>query len=191
MNISQLALAMRVSANTVGKWIAAGMPVLEAGKNGQEYRLRLSDCYAWKAYGDATRAAEKAAGDRAAQQMQLAFANITPRGRAHRFTPAEQKQILLAAREWMEVSRLRGELVDFGEVVELLEAVLGEIRSALDALPDKIARELGLEGAATERVVRQCDGILERAVGELEKYIAENTIDAEAVEASGQVAMAL
>ncbi|MBL3611465.1 hypothetical protein JMM60_22460, partial [Rhodovulum sulfidophilum] len=37
MNRAQIARALDVSDNTISKWIAQGMPVLEEGGNGREY----------------------------------------------------------------------------------------------------------------------------------------------------------
>ncbi|MBK5924772.1 hypothetical protein CCR90_13540 [Rhodovulum sulfidophilum] len=76
MNRAQIARALDVSDNTISKWIAQGMPVLEEGGNGREYAFSPADCYAWRRHRDAEARAAKAAADRSASQLAMAFRNL-------------------------------------------------------------------------------------------------------------------
>ncbi|MCE8421237.1 terminase small subunit, partial [Rhodovulum sulfidophilum] len=72
MNRAQIARALDVSDNTISKWIAQGMPVLEEGGNGREYAFSPADCYAWRRHRDAETRAAKAAADRPASRLKRA-----------------------------------------------------------------------------------------------------------------------
>jgi hypothetical protein len=54
-------------------------------------------------------------------------------------------------------------LIAAADVAEALQAIFAEIRDGLDAAPDRLGRELGLDGAAVEAAQRICDDILDAA----------------------------
>ena len=164
MNRAELAEAMAVSVNTVDNWVRAGMPFLEKGANGRSYRFQLSDCYAWRKTRDGEEEARKQSAAESAAQLRLAFVNADPeRARRARLTPKEQREIALAQITYMQAARQRRELVPVDEVQEVLETVFSSLRDALDALPDRLAREVGLTADQTERAVTACDDALRDA----------------------------
>lgn len=171
VNKAQLAQAMSVSENTVSAWLRAGLPYVEAGTNGRSYQFRLAVAYAWVTRRRAEEEASRAAGDRAAAQLQLALlGGEAAAGSAEGLSVADQRKLLELELVRSQAARARGELIARADVVEGLEAVFAALRDALDALPDRLGRELGVSGRDMERIEAACDDALEgarRAVGRL------------------------
>jgi phage terminase Nu1 subunit (DNA packaging protein) len=148
------------------------MPAEREGQSGQPYAFRLSVAYAWVQHMRAGEADARAAGDEAAAQMSLALLGqdaLDPD--AARLTAGEQKRLLEVELERIRLAREKGELIRRDDVVATFEDVFGALRDALDALPDRLARELGLDvGRDLERIEAACDDVLagaERRVREL------------------------
>lgn len=162
VNRAQLAVAFRVSENTVTKWIGQGLPALTAGANGVSYEFQLSHCFAWRAAKDDALRAGKLRGDQLAAQAALAFRNLDE-------DQAEDEGQLTAKdmREWSEaeyhrnrVAEQRGELVRAGRMSELLEDLLGVVRTSINTMPDYMEREFGLSATHVDKVQTRCDQIL-------------------------------
>lgn len=162
LNKHQLADAFGVSANTIDQWRRAGMPVVSEGTNGRAYAFDPAACRAWREERERRRAADQEAAEEMVAQMRLELDPVAS-ARRETLSPAEQREVYEAAARFMAVARQRRELVEADQVVAMLEGALAAIRDAVDALPDHLARELGLDGAQTETVVRYCDDALSSA----------------------------
>lgn len=169
LNKTELAGALSVSTNTVDRWVQQGCPVEEGGANGKAYVFRLSEVWAW--YQSSKRAAEerRQAASRAVEQMRLHFLRLGDDQGAAELSLKDRRELAQAELVWMQAAARRRELVPVEEMVDLLERVLGELRDALSALPDRLARELGLDRAQVERAVELCDQALEEARTRIER----------------------
>lgn len=173
VNKVQLAQAMSVSDTTVSAWLRAGLPYVEAGTNGRSYQFRLAVAYAWVMRRRAEEEASRSAGDRAAAQLQLALLGgeaAQGAGTGEGLSVSDQRKLLELELVRTQAARARGELIARADVVEGFEAVFAALRDALDALPDRLGRELGVSGREMERIEAACDDALEgarRAVGRL------------------------
>jgi len=164
VNQYQLADALNVSQTTLANWRRAGLPIEVEGKNGRSYEFRLSICFAWMKRRDAADFAAKHAAEDAAQQLRLALiGGEGAPGERKALSPREQKETLELEVVWMQAARRRGELMDAAEVAQALQTVFADFRDGLDALPDRLGRDLGLDGAAIEAAQLVCDDILEGA----------------------------
>lgn len=162
LNKHQLADALSVSPNTIDQWRKAGMPVVSEGTNGRAYAFDPQACLAWREDREQRRQREQAAAEETVAQLRLALDPVAE-ARRETLSPAEQREVYDAAARYMAVARQRRELVEADAVVAMLEATLAGLRDAVDALPDQIARDLGLTGEQTERVVAYCDAALSAA----------------------------
>lgn len=189
MNLTQLARALGTNTNTLGRWIIAGMPVIEAGTNGSEYRLSLAACYAWRQHQLEAERQAKAAAEARANEMarRLTGMETLP----VQMTPKEQRTVLENQRIWLEIAKAQRQLVPIEEVVQVLERVLSEARAACDAGPDKLERELGLKGRQVELAIEVFDGVLVSIKNALDAYVEEAGDPPPPVGADGQVELVL
>lgn len=162
VNKHQLADALGVSPNTIDQWRRAGMPVVAEGSNGRAYAFDPAACQAWREDRDRRRQEDQERAEEMVAQLRLQLDPVAA-SRRETLSPTEQREVYEAAARYMAVARQRRELVEADEVVTMLEAAFGAIRDALDALPDHLAREMGLTGDQTELVVSYCDGVLSSA----------------------------
>ncbi|MFN3614678.1 MAG: terminase small subunit [Rubrimonas sp.] len=162
LNKHQLADAFGVSPNTIDQWRKAGMPVVAQGSNGRAYAFDPAACRTWRETRERRRAEEQASAEELVAQLRLELDPVAS-ARRETLSPAEQREVYEAAARFMAVARQRRELVEADQVVAMLEGALAAIRDAVDALPDHLARELGLTGEQTETVVRYCDDALSSA----------------------------
>lgn len=166
VNRSQLAVAMNVSENTITKWIAAGMPLQEAGGNGREYSFALSDCYAWRMERDDQLRAQKDAADRSAAQLALAFRNAGDEDEDGAPAQLTARQILEEAEadyKYQRAAEQRGELVRTSRVRDLFEDTLVEFRTAISTLVDFAEMEFSLDPEQVDRLEKRCDNALVQA----------------------------
>lgn len=160
LNKKQLATALNVTEPTIDRYIGRGMPVAEEGGNGRSYQFQLSDCYAWYCGQRDEQERQTAEADRAAQQMRLALLGGEA-GDSERALPAKERaQIYEAEQRYLAAARERGRLIPVEKVVDLLESVFMTIRDAVDALPDRLEREAGLNGKQVDAAVVACDDML-------------------------------
>ncbi|WP_116134329.1 hypothetical protein [Tropicimonas sp. IMCC34043] len=174
LNRAQLAVALDVSEVTITNWTRRGLPFESEGTNGKAYQFRLSIAHAWnKERVEGERARDQAA-EQAAQQMRLALVGedgLSIKAGLSRREHREQLELEHAA----AVAALdRKELVKRVEVVGAFEEVFAALRDALDALPDRLARELGIGGAEVEVIERACDDALSGAVAKVEGLIGQD-----------------
>ncbi|MEM9782803.1 MAG: terminase small subunit [Pseudomonadota bacterium] len=170
VNLYQLADALDVSGNTITAWRREGMPVEAEGTNGRSYQFRLSLCFAWRQARDGAEQAARAHAEDATQQLRLALIGDQA-GAAQRagLSPKEQRELMALEVEWLNAARRRREVIDADDVAEGVEAVLGAIRDALDALPDRAARELALSPVQADALQRMADDVLRQAGRDLAK----------------------
>lgn len=167
VNLGQLAQALNVSKTAVSNWMnGGGLPVEEQGGNGRGYAFRLSLVWAWKSKRDAEEAAERQAGDTLAAQMQMALLGGQSAGAGSdgKLTLAEQRKVLELELIQTQAARQRGELIRRDDVVLAFEQVFATLRDAADGLPDRLARECGLDPVQIEKAATACDDMLKTAV---------------------------
>lgn len=170
LNRSQLARALNTSENTIDRWMGDGMPVLEAGTNGRSYKFQLSACYAWRQLKDRERAAEDRQAEDAVRQMRLALIGGSGGDEERGLSAKERAAIYEAEVSWLKLARERGEVVPAQEVTDLLDDVFSIIRSALDAMPDRLARDAGLTGRQVEQAIQTGDDLLGEVRRRLEQH---------------------
>ncbi|BAQ69433.1 hypothetical protein NHU_02281 [Rhodovulum sulfidophilum] len=193
MNRAQIARALDVSDNTISKWIAQGMPVLEEGGNGREYAFSPADCYAWRRHRDAETRAAKAAADRSASQLAMAFRNLDEED-ANASAGLTAKQIAEEADadyRYQRAAEQRGELTRTARVRDLFEDMLVEFRRTITTLVDYCEMEFSLDPEETAKLEARCDGALVRARGNLEQAIGRGAAEPVALRRGDQGEMGL
>jgi hypothetical protein len=164
VNKSQLEVGLGVSGTTISAWLRRPdhpLPYETAGANGRSYQFRLALAFAWMQAMRADDDSAKAAGDAAAAQLSMALLG----GESAASTPgklslADQRKLLeLEALRRVEAQN-RHDLIRREDVVTGVEEIFAAIRDALDALPDRLARELGLAGRDLEKIEKACDDVL-------------------------------
>ncbi len=181
LNKTEIAGALRVSVNTVDKWVRAGCPFEEEGTNGQAYVFRLAVVWAWKSERDAAERERRLQADRAARQLQQHFLGLDEgTDRASDLTHRDRRDMAQSELVYMQAAQRRRELVQTSEVAELLEAVLGHVRDFAIAMPDRLAREMALSPEQTERVIAMFDEALEQLRDTIEEAeLEERLLDPE------------
>lgn len=170
LNRGDLARALNKSEPTIDRYVADGMPFLVEGTNGRAWEFQLSACWKWLKDRDRADAEKQSLAEQAVQQMRLALIGGNDLNDAERaLTPRQRQEAYDAERAFMLAAQLRGDLVRRAEVVEAFEDVFRTLRDALTALPDKLEREVGLQGRALELAIHTCDG----ALAEAERRVAE------------------
>lgn len=176
LNKGQLARALGKTEPTIERWMAAGMPVLEGGSHGKSYAFQLSHCYAWMRSRDAALRHDEEEQERAVRQMQLALIGGKQGDAERMLSPAERLKVYEAELRWQELAQSRGELVQAMAALDVIEGILAIVRQGLETMPDRLARECGLDGTQTEKAVRLGDDILrelDRVVGEFADTIEQ------------------
>jgi phage terminase Nu1 subunit (DNA packaging protein) len=182
VNKYQLADALAVSQTTLDNWRRAGLPVEEEGTNGRSYQFRLSVCHAWAAQRREGEASARRQAEGAAQQLRLALIGDDPGAAARsRLSPREQREILEAEVAYMQAARRRLELIEAEAVAEAFQDVFAAIRDGLDALPDRLGRELALDGAGIEAAQAICDDVMQGARRRVRELIGDAGDDAPAL----------
>jgi len=160
VNMTQLAVAFNVSTNTVSKWVARGLPVLTKGENGQAYEFQLSECWAWYQGRQEEARRKKEEGDRAAQQMAMAFLNDdADKEEDGWLSPREIRELTEAHIKRNQLDEQRGRLVRAERVSRLLEDIVIIFGSGLDTLPDWAEREFGLTNDQVDRMQKRVDQV--------------------------------
>lgn len=163
LNRSQLAIAFRVSENTVTGWVKAGMPVQAEGQNGVAYEFRLSHCWAWRASRNAAAQEERRRGDALAQQAAMRFLNLDGDEAETRGTLTAKQMQDWADAEYKRnrLDEQRGDLVQAQAMRALLEALLGAVRLWVQTLPDWCEREFGMQSDEVVKLEARGNQILE------------------------------
>lgn len=172
VNKADLAHALRVSEVTIGKWQQRGLPAETEGTNGRAWLFRLSIAFAWVEDWRAREGMARLQAREAAGQLALALTGGTI---AHEggLTSREQRELMDLVILRNRAAREQGELMHRDEVVDLFERAFGLIRNALDALPDRLGRELNLSGADLEAIERACDDALARTAQMVEELACD------------------
>lgn len=174
VNKADLGLALRVSQTTLSHWIAAGLPREIDGSNGRSYGFRLSVAYAWRCEREEREATARALDREAAQQLSLALlGGESADERTAGLTTRQEREQLELEHARAVAARDRGELIRAREVVEGFEAVFAAIRDAMDALPDRLGRELALDGEGIVAAERACDDALAACRTEVMRVIGD------------------
>lgn len=173
LNKTQLARALDTSEPTLDRWIADGMPVLETGSNGRSYQFQLSHCFAWRQGRVAEKYAADEKAERAVRQMRLALVGGAIGDSERGLPPKERAELYLAETRWMEMARTRGELVPYGEVVDVLDKLMSLVRAAIEGMPDRIKREAELSQAQLHTVVAIGDDIIDDLGRTIDKWAAD------------------
>lgn len=161
LNRGQLALAMRVSENTITSWIGDGMPVQREGSNGQAYEFLLSHCFAWKLQRDDLDKARRLRGDQLAQRVAQSFLNLDDdQADVAALSPQETKQRAEADYHRNRAAELRGELVRADRVRQMLDGLLVDVRTSINVLTDFAEQEFGLSAGQAEKMQARCDGVI-------------------------------
>ncbi|WP_282129679.1 DUF1441 family protein [Roseobacter litoralis] len=106
----------------------------------------------------------KAKGEAAAAQLQLSLlGGETASATDGKMTLADQRKVIELDMIRTNAARQRGDLVRRDDVSIAFDEVFSSIRDALDALPDRLGRELGLEGRDLEKCQTACDDVLHNA----------------------------
>lgn len=170
MNKEALALAFNTSLNTIDKWLTAGMPVLERGKNGQAYELQLSQCWAWKQARDDDSAKRSAAMNMAAQAMRLALVGGESGESIDALTPKQKREVIETQMAYEAFQKSRNELISRKDVTDLCEEIFSLIRDVLNAMPDRLEREADLDARAVERSIAICDDTMADASRRIREF---------------------
>lgn len=167
VNKTQLEVGLGVSGTTISSWLRRAdnpLPYETAGTNGRNYQFRLSIAFAWMKAMRADEDSAKAMGDDAAAQLAMhLLGGETASGSDGKMTLADQRKVMELEVIRMSAARQRGDLMWRDDVVLGFEEFGAAIRDALDALPDRLAREFGLEGRDLEKCQRACDDALASA----------------------------
>lgn len=178
VNKTQLETGLGVSGTTISAWLRRPdnpLPYESAGANGRSYQFRLSVAYAWMQAMRADEESARTAGDEAAAQLSLALlGGETASGVHGRMSLTDQRRLLeLEALRRIEAQNRR-DLIRREDVIAGVEDVFAAIRDALDALPDRLARELGLEGRDLEKIEKACDDVLTGAASAVAEVIGDD-----------------
>jgi hypothetical protein len=179
MNVAEIALAMRVSANTVAKWTATSVlasdwtalpqfPVIEVGGPGRAYSIQLSHAWAWRQHRDGIETERSKSAARAIEAMQASFLNLDPRDAEGGMTAKLRRELAEADFAYSKAATMRRRLVDIDEVQQVLESVFQIMRDGMESMPDRLERELGLKPDQVDLIVRLADDILREMADRIE-----------------------
>ncbi len=160
MNQSEIAQALSTTVNTVAKWIKENMPVAREGGNGSAYVLRLSHCWAWRKGREAEVASRDRHNENQISLLRAEFLGVTVDSPAAQLTAKERRELAEADMRWSEAQRRRRQLAQVGDVLDLLESLGKIVRDGIEAMPDRLERELDLSPDHVAAVVRIGSDIL-------------------------------
>jgi hypothetical protein len=186
MNQEELAAALSTTVNTLGKWIKNdGMPVAQAGGLGKPYILRLSHCWAWK------RAREAEQDDRSRHnkdqiaRLQAEFLGLDVDSPLSQMSAKQRRELADADIAYSRAKQMRRQLLQLDDVVELLESLFATMRDGIEAMPDRLERELSLRPEEVAIVQRVGSDVLTAMAERIEEAELRDQ-DVEAVEVQRQ-----
>lgn len=155
MNQEELAQALSTTVNTVSKWIKQdGLPVAQQGGLGKSYILRLSHCWAWKRARDADLDIRARHNKDQISRMQAEFLGLEVSDPLSSLTAKDRRALADADIAYSRALQLRRQLVRLDDVVDLLESVLAIVRDGIEAMPDRLEREISLKPEEVDAVIR-------------------------------------
>lgn len=152
-NKRQLGKALGVSVPTIDGWVEEGCPVESYGKNGIAYQFDPDKVEAWRHEQDEARAAEQARIAEAVAQRQLDLV-----GGEARSLPTDRDTIQTELLR-MKAEQARGELVTAEDLRQDYQDLFTFLGQSLQAIPDRISRQVGLEAGQHARLVEAIDDI--------------------------------
>ena len=178
MNQDEIAAAFNTTVNTVAKWIKQdGMPVAQLGGLGKPYVLRLSHCYAWKMARDADLDQRARHNKDAVSRMQAEFLGLDVEDPQAMLSAKDRRALADADIVHSRAMQLRRQLVPLADMVDLLEAVLKIVRDGIEAMPDRLERELSLKPEQVAAVMRVGEDVLQAMAGRIEEeQLAERDV---------------
>lgn len=193
LNRSQLAVAFRVSENTIAKYVTQGMPVETTGSNGVSYAFRLSHCYAWRMDRDDKLQRQRSRSDQVAQQAALAFLNLDDdeADEIGQLSAEEVRKRSEAEYQRNRAAEQRRDLLRAGMVQALLEDLMATVRTRVMSVPDYAEVEFGLNAADTAKLESYCDQTLQDMRQRIEQDILKPGSVVAFPGADGQAAMTL
>jgi phage terminase Nu1 subunit (DNA packaging protein) len=169
-NQEEIAQALNTTVNTVAKWIRQdGMPVAQPGGNGRAYVLRLSHCYAWKKAQQADLDLRSRHNRDQVAKMQASFLGLDLDDPQANMTPAQRREAAMADIAWSKAAHMRRQLVPLQDVVDLLETLFQICRDGIEAMPDRLEREINLKPEQVASVVRAGSDILNKMSEHIEE----------------------
>lgn len=154
MNQEEIAQAFGTTVNTVAKWIREGMPVAQVGGNGRAYVLRLSHCWAWRKSREAEAAQRSRHNEAQISLLRAEMLGVEIDSPAAQMSAKERRELAEADMRWSEAQRRRRQLVPLPDVLELLESLGKIVRDGLEAMPDRLEREIDLSPSQVSAVAR-------------------------------------
>jgi len=162
MNQEEIAQALNTTVNTIAKWIKQdAMPVVQHGGNGKAYILRLSHCYAWKKARDAADSQKVQHNKAQINALQAEFLGLDTESPMAGLSARQREEMARADITWSKAQHMRKQLVPLEDVVSVLEAVCTKVREGIEAMPDRLEREMNLSPAQVALVVRVGKDILQ------------------------------
>lgn len=180
MNQSEIAQALDTTVNTVAKWVKEGMPVAREGGNGMPYVLRLSHCWAWRKSREAEADSRNRHNENQISLLRAEFLGVDIGSQAAQLTPKERRELAEADMRWSEAQRRRRQLVQIGDVLDLLEGIGKIVRDGVEAMPDRLERELDLSPVQVASVARIGSDILTAISDRIEESELQDNEIAEA-----------
>ncbi len=157
----EIAQAFNMSVNTVATWIKqGGMPVVQHGGNGRRYIIRLSHCWAWRKATEAQEDTRDRHNKAQITALQASFLGLEVNDPRAEMTPQQRREAAMADIAWSKAAHMRRQLVPLGDVVNLLETLFQIVRDGIEAMPDRLERELSLKPDQVSTVVRVGDDVL-------------------------------
>ena len=185
VNKRHLAEAFKKSLPTIDQWISEGMPCENKGTNGQAYEFRLSVCYAWRQAREAAEAAEEEKIQSNIRQMQMALLGGGSGNSEMALTPRQRKELYETEAAYNKLAQSRGELISRADVLAMLERTFSAVRNAVNGMPDRLSRDVGLDGRQSEAAVVVADDLL----AELHRELLEFMQGLSAEENTGQAGL--
>lgn len=186
MNQEELGMALGVTVNTLGKWIKNdGMPVAQAGGLGKPYILRLSHCWAWKKARDADQDSKTRHNKDQIARLQAEFLGLEMDDPLSTMSAKHRRELADADIAYSRAKQMRRQLVRLEDVVELLESLFTTMRDGIEAMPDRLERELSLRPDEVTVVQRVGSDVLKAMAERIDEAELRDQ-DIEAVEVQTQ-----
>jgi non-ribosomal peptide synthetase component E (peptide arylation enzyme) len=152
---------------------------------GKPYILRLSHCWAWK------RAREAEQDDRSRHnkdqiaRLQAEFLGLDVDSPLSQMSAKQRRELADADIAYSRAKQMRRQLLQLDDVVELLESLFATMRDGIEAMPDRLERELSLRPEEVAIVQRVGSDVLTAMAERIEEAELRDQ-DVEAVEVQRQ-----